>query len=75
MDRKEEPTTAAWTDDEVAAIGTAEELGLASRRPDGSLRPFVTIWVVRVGDQLYVRSVNGQSSWPTRAVAAGLGRI
>ena len=75
MDRKEEPTTAAWTADEVAAIGTAEELDLASRRPDGSLRPFVTIWVVRVGHDLYVRSVNGKSSWLSRAVAAGTGRI
>ena len=74
MDPKEEPTT-AWTAAEVAAIGTAEELNLASRRPDGNLRRFVTIWVVRVGDHLYVRSVNGQSRWLTRAVAAGLGRI
>jgi hypothetical protein len=75
VDRKEEPTTTAWTDDEVAAIGNAEELILASRRPDGTLRSFVTIWVVRAGDQLYVRSVNGQSSWLARAVAAGFGRI
>lgn len=65
----------AWADDEVAAIGTAGELNLASRLSDGTLRPFVTIWVVRVGDQLYVRSVNGQSRWLTGAVAAGVGRI
>lgn len=48
-----------WTSDELATIGAAEELQLASRRRDGTLRPPVTIWVVRHGDELYVRSVNG----------------
>lgn len=28
-----------WTADELARIGRADELGIASRRPDGSLRP------------------------------------
>jgi hypothetical protein len=33
-------------------------------RADGTLRRPVTIWVVRVGDDVYVRSVNGRgSSW------------
>jgi hypothetical protein len=33
-------------------------------RHDGTLRRPVTIWVVRDGDDLYVRSVNGRgSSW------------
>src|SRR5690242_13278162 len=45
-----------WSADELERIGAAEELQLASRRPDGSLRPFVTIWVVRAGDDVYVRS-------------------
>ena len=31
-------------------------------RSDGTLRRPVTIWVVRVGDDLYVRSVNGRSA-------------
>jgi hypothetical protein len=53
-----------WTSDELAAIGEAEELELASARRDGTLRPAVTMWVVRHGDALYVRSVNGRaSSW------------
>ena len=65
-----------WTADEVERIGNAEELQIASRRPDGSLRPFVTIWVVRVGDELYVRSAYGRSNpWFRRALAAGEGRI
>lgn len=48
-----------WTSDELDKIGNAEELEIASLLSDGSLRKPVTIWVVRVGDDLYVRSVNG----------------
>jgi hypothetical protein len=53
-----------WANEELDAIGAAEELDLASVRGDGSLRNPVTMWVVRVGDDVYVRSVNGrESSW------------
>lgn len=53
-----------WTSDELDAIGTAEELSLASVRRDGTLRRPVTMWVVRDGEDVYVRSVNGRgSSW------------
>jgi len=53
-----------WTSDELERIGAAEELELASVRRDGTLRDAVTMWVVRHGDDLYVRSVNGRgSSW------------
>ena len=51
-----------WTNDELNKIGNAEELQIASLRSDGTLRKPVTIWVVRVGDDLYVRSVYGRSS-------------
>ncbi|MEV1171703.1 hypothetical protein [Nonomuraea sp. NPDC049784] len=34
---------AAWTSDELTAIGDAEELDLASRRDDGTLRRPATI--------------------------------
>ena len=51
-----------WTSDELNKIGTAEELQVASLRRDGTLRKPVTIWVVRHGDDLYVRSVNGRTS-------------
>ena len=51
-----------WTSDELNKIGTAEELQIASLRRDGTLRNPVTIWVVRVGDNLYIRSVNGRNS-------------
>jgi hypothetical protein len=51
-----------WTGDELTRIGEAEELRIASLRRDGTLRNPVTIWVVRVGDDLYVRSVNGRDA-------------
>jgi hypothetical protein len=50
-----------WTKDELNKIGNAEELLIASRRTDGALRKPVIIWVVRLGDDLYVRSVNGRT--------------
>ncbi|GAA2628686.1 DUF2255 family protein [Paractinoplanes durhamensis] len=66
----------AWTSAELAAISGADELRIASRRADGTLRPYVIIWVVRAGNDLYVRSAHGsQNPWFRRAVAAGAGRI
>jgi hypothetical protein len=48
-----------WTDDELNKIGRAEELRIATLR-----RKPVTIWVVRLDDDLYVRCVNGrQGAW------------
>src|SRR2546429_6407806 len=53
-----------WTNDELDRIAAADELELSSVGQDGSLRMPVTIWVVRHGDDLYVRSVRGRtSSW------------
>ena len=51
-----------WTSDELTRIGAADELQIASLRDDGTLRKPVTIWVVRHGDDLYVRSVNGRTA-------------
>ena len=66
----------AWEADELARIGNDEELRIASRRSDGSLRPFVTIWFVRLGDDLYVRSAYGwDNPWFQRALRSGAGRI
>jgi hypothetical protein len=50
-----------WTSDELTKIEAADELEIASIRRDGTLRNLVTIWVVRLGDDLYVRSVNGRT--------------
>ena len=54
----------AWTTDELAKIGAAEELHIAPLRRDGTLRKPVTIWVVRHSDDLYVRSYKGlDAAW------------
>ena len=57
-----------WTAEELDTIGAADELEIAALRPDGSLRPATTIWVVRVGDDLYVRSQRGRSGAWFRSV-------
>jgi hypothetical protein len=51
-----------WTGDELDKIGRAEEMELASLRRDGTLRKPVTVWVVRHGDDLYVRSGYGRAA-------------
>jgi len=65
-----------WTSDELNKIGTADELEIASLRRDGALRNPVTIWVVRLGDDLYVRSYKGRGgSWFRGAQERHEGRI
>jgi hypothetical protein len=66
----------AWTNDELKRIGNAEELRLASASADGSLRRYTTMWVVRVGDEIYVRSAGGPGRlWYRQAKTSGAGRI
>jgi hypothetical protein len=66
----------AWSRDDLERIGDAEELQLASCRADGTLRPYVTMWVVGAAGSLYVRSAYGPDNpWYRRAVASGTGRI
>lgn len=65
-----------WTNDELNRIGTAEELEIAPRRGDDTLRKPVTIWVVRSGDDLYVRAVNGRgAAWFRAAQVRHSGHI
>jgi hypothetical protein len=65
-----------WTTDELRRVADAVELRVASRRTDGTLRPYVTIWHVGVGNALYIRSAHGPSNgWFRRAQQAGVGRI
>jgi len=61
---------------ELNEIGKAEELKIASLRSDGTLTKPVTIWIVRDGDDLYVRSVNGPAAaWFRGTQARHEGRI
>jgi hypothetical protein len=71
----ETPMT-AWTSDELNTIGTADELEIAPVRRDGTLRTPVTIWVIRHGDDFYVRSYKGSGgSWFRAAQVRHEGRI
>jgi len=53
---------AGWTADELERIEGEDELEIASLRSEGRFGTPRTIWVVRVHDDLYVRSVNGRTS-------------
>jgi hypothetical protein len=65
-----------WTSDELEAVGGADELQITSPRPDGTLRPWVTIWTVRSGGDLYVRTAYGPGArWFQHAKDSGIGSI
>ena len=69
-------TETAWTLEQLGAIGAAHELRLAARRSDGTLRAPVPIWVVRVGDELFVRSWRGDDgAWYRAVQASGTGHV
>ncbi|MBV9152855.1 MAG: DUF2255 family protein [Alphaproteobacteria bacterium] len=55
---------ANWTGNELDNAGKADELQIVTLRRDGTPRKPVTIWVVRHGDDLYVRSGYGdRAAW------------
>jgi len=65
-----------WTTDELGRIEAAEELEIAALRGDGTLRKSVPIWVVRDGDDIYVRSYRGGgSAWFRAAQTGGEGHV
>ena len=67
---------ATWTKRSSTASATPMSYNSPRVRDDTSLRPYVTMWVVRVGDDLYVRSAGGpKRPWYRRAKASGTGRI
>ena len=66
----------SWTDDERDKVGNAEELQIATLRRDGTLRRRVIIWVVRVGDDIYIRCANGREGpWFQGVLTQHAGRI
>jgi len=66
----------AWTSGELERIASADELEIAAVRRDGTLRKPVTVWVVRLGDDLYVGSVKGPTgAWFRGTQARHEGRI
>lgn len=66
----------SWTIDELNRIEAADELEIAPERSDGSLRKPTTIWIVRSGDDLFVRSYRGEgAAWFRAAKASQKGHI
>ncbi|HKN92492.1 MAG TPA: DUF2255 family protein [Acidimicrobiia bacterium] len=66
----------AWTPEGLETIGAGAELEVAPSRPDGTPGPSTTIWVVRIGDELYVRSYRGRNGrWFRHAIQQRQGRI
>ncbi|MGA2927241.1 MAG: DUF2255 family protein [Solirubrobacteraceae bacterium] len=53
-----------WKPADLAILAEPDEMEIATRRRDGSVRGPVTIWMVRHGGELYVRSVGGpEAGW------------
>jgi hypothetical protein len=67
---------ATWTEDELRRIGETDELEIAAVRQNGELRRSRPIWVVRAGDDLFVRAAYGAGSgWHRAARTSGHARI
>lgn len=66
-----------WKQDELRKIAAADDLHISPFREDGVTYGTPTwIWSVAVGDALYVRAYNGQSSrWYQAAVRQNAGQI
>jgi hypothetical protein len=67
---------ADWNPTELERLASAREIEVSSLREDGALTKPVTIWAVRVEDDLFVRSVRGEEGgWFKAAEARHEGRI
>jgi hypothetical protein len=63
------------TADALHHLAEVEEIRIGFRRPDGSTRS-VPVWVVQVGDHIYVRSVRGpKGGWYRRLRANPDGEV
>ena len=60
-----------WTRDELEKLEAADEIGIAAVRRDGSAPKSVPIWIVRLGEELYIRSAYGKRSAWFRGAQAG----
>ena len=67
---------ADWSHQALHHLATAEEVHLATRRPDGSLRGPRVIWVVTTGQRVFIRSTNGVTAdWYRAAQASSAGQL
>jgi hypothetical protein len=67
---------ATWSPDDLERIGLAGELEIAVKRADGTPRRWVPIWVVCVGEQVYVRTwYRRETGWFGHALSSRRARI
>lgn len=65
-----------WTAEAARALTARQEVQVVTRRHDGTSRRPTTIWIVRDGDRVFVRSTNGRSAaWFRAALATGAGQV
>lgn len=65
-----------WSTQALHAFASTEEVRLAIRRANGTLRSPRTIWVVTSGQRVFIRSTNGRdAAWYRAATATGAGRL
>ena len=64
-----------WTATELDSIAASEELRIAGEHRDGTLYRWTPIWVVRVDQDLYVRSGGGPNGGWYRHATAGPAHI
>jgi hypothetical protein len=66
----------SWTQKDLERIAAADELHLSSFKQDGTRRHPITIWVVRVDDDVYVRAYRGrETAWFRQIQRRPEGRI
>lgn len=65
-----------WTAQALHELESTQEVHVATRRRDGTLRSPRIIWVVTAGDRVFIRSTNGRdAAWFRAAIATGTGQI
>ena len=72
-----------WKIGDLEAIALSENIMIGHEQADGRTHRWITIWVVRVGDDLYVRSADGLAEgWfhtmkgvPIHIMADGVDRL
>lgn len=65
-----------WSVGELNHIDHTDELHISVERTDGTLRDPRIIWMVRVGDEVYVRSAHGlEGAWYRAVLRTGKGHV
>lgn len=65
-----------WANEQLDGLSRAGEIEVTPLRKDGTAGRSTTIWLVRVGDDLLIRSYRGlKGGWYRAATRTGRGRV